>query len=104
MARKIEVPGFAIHAKHGDVVTALIAAIEERACGVEIEAARIVPACPFLRNVCQGALGTYGEDSDTVMQPIAAVNEPTVGGNQNLGAEVAAGKTGRQGRDCLPRG
>ena len=47
MAGEVEAAGFAIHAEDGDVVAALIAAIEELAGGVEVEAARIVPACPF---------------------------------------------------------
>ena len=47
MAGEVEAAGLAIHSEDGDVVTALIAAIEELAGGIEVEAARIVPACPF---------------------------------------------------------
>src|SRR5713226_502219 len=56
MAGEVEAAGFAVHTEHGDVVTSLIAAIEELAGGVETEAARIVPACPFFPDICQGAI------------------------------------------------
>jgi hypothetical protein len=46
MAGEVEAAGFSVHAEHCYVVTSLIAAIEELAGGVEVEAARIVPACP----------------------------------------------------------
>ena len=53
MAGEVEAARFAIHTEDGDVVTALIATIEELAGGVEVEAARIVPACPFFPQKCQ---------------------------------------------------
>ena len=48
MAGEGEAAGLAIHAEDGDVVAALVAAVEEPAGRVEGEAARIVPARPFL--------------------------------------------------------
>ena len=39
---------FVIEAEDGDVVTALVAGVKELAGGVEVEAARVVPARPFL--------------------------------------------------------
>ncbi len=51
MAGEVEAAGFSVHMEHGDVVTSLIAAIEELPGGVEVEAARIVPACPFFPDI-----------------------------------------------------
>src|SRR5438128_12122841 len=62
MAGEVEAAGFAIHTEHGDVVTSLIATIEELARGVEVEAARIVPACPLLPDIGQGAVWAYGKN------------------------------------------
>src|SRR6266446_3119999 len=62
MAGEVEAAGFAVHTEHGDVVTALIAAIEELAGGVEVEAARIIPACPFFPEICQRAVCSYGKN------------------------------------------
>ena len=56
MAGEVEAAGFAVRTEHGDVVTSLIAAIEELAGGVEVEAARIVPTCPFFPDICQRAV------------------------------------------------
>ena len=103
MAGEGEAAGLAIHAEDGDVVAALVAAVEEPAGGVEGEAAGIVPARPFFADERQAAVGADGEDPDAVVQPVARVDEPPVGGDQDLGAEVAAGKPGRQGGDRLPR-
>src|SRR2546426_7907659 len=47
---------FLIHTEDSDVVAALIAGIEEPAGGVEVEAARVVPACPFLAHEGQLAI------------------------------------------------
>ena len=78
MAGEVEAAGFAVHTEHGDVVTALIAAIEELARGVEVEAARIVPACPLLPDIGQGAVWTYGENPDAVVQPVAGVDKSAI--------------------------
>ena len=56
MAGEVEAAGLAVHPEHSDVVTSLIAAIQELAGGVEIEAARIIPACPFFPDIYQGAV------------------------------------------------
>ena len=104
MAGEGEAAGLAIHPEDGDVVAALIAAIEELAGGVEVEAARIVPARPFFADERQVAVRADGKDPDAVVQPVARIDKPAIGGNQDLGAEVAAGKPGRQGGDRLPRG
>ncbi len=104
MTGEFEAAGLAIHAKDGDVVGSLIAAIEELAGGVEVEAARIIPPGPFLPDERQFALRADGKDPDAVVEPVARVDKPPIGGNQDLGAEVAAGEPGRQGGDRLPRG
>ena len=56
MAGEVETAGFAIHTKDGDIVGPLIATIEELPRGVEVEAARIVPARPFFFDEGQRAV------------------------------------------------
>src|SRR5262249_48103690 len=92
MAGEVEAPGLAVHAEHGDVVPALIATIEELAGGVDVETARVVPACPFFPDMGQGAVGSDGKDPDAVVQPVARIDKPALGGNQDLGAEITSGK------------
>ena len=48
MAGEREPTRFAIHAEGGDIVCTLVAAIKEPASRIEIEAARVVAAGPFL--------------------------------------------------------
>src|SRR5438445_12888158 len=79
MAGEVEAAGFAVHTEHGDVVTALIAAIEELARGVEVEAARIVPACPLFPDIGQGAVWAYGKNPDAVVHPVAGIDKPAIG-------------------------
>ena len=67
VASEVEAAGFGIHTEFGDVVAALIATVKEPAGGVEVEAARIVPASPFFPNICQGAFEPNGKDPDTVV-------------------------------------
>ena len=88
----------------GDVVTTLIAAIEELARGVEVETAWIIPARPCFPEKRQVAVWANGKDPDAVVQSVARIDKPPIGGNQDLGAEITAGKAGRQGGDRLPRG
>ena len=49
MAGEGQAACLAVHAEDREVVTSLIAGVQEPAGGVEIEAARIVPACPLLQ-------------------------------------------------------
>src|SRR5690349_170916 len=104
MAGEVETARFAVHTEDGDVVPALIATIEELTTEVEVEAARIVPTCPFFPDVGQGAVGGYGKNPDAVVQPIARIDKSAIGRNQDFGAEVTARKPGRQGGDRLPGG
>ena len=101
MAREVEATACAIHPENGDIVTALIATIEELAAGIEIEAPRITPAGPFFAERCEGAVSTYRKDRDAVVQPVAGIDKPAVGGNQDLGAEISADKSGRKRRNSL---
>ena len=78
MAGEVESAGLAVHAEHGDVVTSLIAAIEELAGGVEVEAARIVSACPFLPDIGQRAVCSYGKNPDAIVQPVAGIDKPAI--------------------------
>ena len=78
-----EAAGLRIHPEDGDVVGPLVATVEEPAAGVEVEAARVVPARPLLPDLRQGAVRADGEDPDAVVQPVAGVDEAAVGRNQN---------------------
>src|SRR5580704_6637568 len=104
MAGEVKAACVVIDTENGDVVAPLVAAIEKPASGIEAETARIVPACPLVRDKGQLAGGVDGKDANAVMQPVADVDKPAIGGNQDLGAEVAAGKTRGQAGDRLPRG
>jgi hypothetical protein len=79
LTSEVEAAGLAVHTEHGDVVTALIAAIEELARRVEVEAARIVPACPFFPDIGQGAVWSYGKNPDAVVQPVVRIDKPAIG-------------------------
>ena len=75
MAGEFETAGLAIHLKDGDVVTALIATIEELAGRVEVEAARIIPSCPFFPYEHKFAVLANGKNPDAIMQPVARINK-----------------------------
>ena len=102
MAGEVEGPGFAVDTEHGDVVTSLIATIEKLPGGIKVEATWIVSSCPFLSDIGQRAGGPYRKNPDAVVQPVAGIKKPAIGRNQDLGAEVAASKAGRQGGNRLP--
>jgi hypothetical protein len=51
MSGEIGAAGRGVHPKHGDVITALITAIEELAGRVEVETARIVAAGPLSSDI-----------------------------------------------------
>src|SRR5580700_2915984 len=99
---KLQPARFAIDVEHRDVVAPLVAAVKESAARVEVETARIVPAGPFVGDEAEQAGIADGEDADAVMQPIAGVDEPAVGRHEDFRTKVAACKTRRQRRDCLP--
>ena len=102
MAGKVEAAGFVIHAEHRDVVSALIATIEEPAGGIEVKAAWIAAACAFFTDKSQDAVWPNGKNRDAVVQPVAGVDKPAVAGNKDLRAEIAAGKSAGQSGDRLP--
>src|SRR2546427_8562199 len=64
MAGEHQAARFVIHAEGSDVFAALVAHVEELAGGVEGEAARVVPARPFLAHEGQLAIFADGEDAD----------------------------------------
>ena len=78
MAREFEAAVLTTHLKDGDVVGSLIAAIEELARRVEVEAARIIPSCPFFPDEGEIAVWANGEDPDAVMQPVARIDESSI--------------------------
>src|SRR5580704_1026357 len=92
MAGEPESASLAINLEDGDVVAALIATIEKLAGGVEVEAAWIITSCPFFPHERQVAVRADGKDPDAVVQPVARVDESPIDRDQDLGAEVAAGK------------
>src|SRR5258708_10272254 len=79
MAGEVEAAGFAVHMEHSDIVTSLIATIEELAGGVEVETARVVSACPFFPDIGQGAVLSNGKNPDAVVQPVARIDKPAIG-------------------------
>ena len=104
VAGELQPAGLRVHAEHGDVVGPLVAAVEELARRVEGEAARIVAARPLVaRRRSARRSAPTAKIADAVVQPVAGVDEPAVGRDEDLRAEVAAGEAGRQGRDGLPR-
>ena len=104
MAGEGQAARLAVHAKDREVVGPLIAAVEEPAGGVEVEAAWIVPACPLLADIGQGAGSADGKDRDAVVQTVACIEEPALGRNQDFRGEIAARESRRQGGDGLPCG
>src|SRR2546429_3659229 len=103
MASEGQAARFAIHAEGGDIVAALIAGVKELAGGVEVEAARVVPARPLLAHEGQPAVFADGENPNAVVQAVARIDEPAINGNQELRAENTAGESRRQAGDRLPR-
>ena len=99
MAREIQAARFAIHAEDGDVVAPLIAGVKELAGGIEIEAARVVPARPFISDEGQFSGFANREDPNAVVRAVARIDEPAIGGNHDLGAKITAGKPRWQGID-----
>ena len=99
---KLRRTGFSIDSKDGDIVSTLIAAVEELAGGVEVEAPGIVAASPFVSDKGQIAVGTNRKNPHTVVQAVSGIDEPAVAGHQNLGTEITAGKPGWQTGDRLP--
>ncbi len=75
MAGEFEAAGLAIHLEDGNVVGSLIATIKELASGVEIEAARIIPSCPFFPSEREVTVWANGKDPDAVVQPVARVDK-----------------------------
>src|SRR5262245_39705458 len=104
MTCECEPSRLAIDPEDRDVVPALIATIEEVAGRVEIEAAGIIPSRPFFPDIRQVAVRAEGEDTDAVVESVARIDKSPIGRDQDFGAEVTAGKPGRQCGDRLPRG
>ena len=75
MAGEFKAAGLAIHLEDSDVVGALVAAIKKLASGVEVEAARIIPSCPFFPYEREVAVWANGKDPDAVVQPVARIDK-----------------------------
>ena len=93
---KPEAAVFAVDLKDGDIVAALIAAVEEFSLRIKAEAARIVASRPLFADVLEISVIANGEDSDAVVQTVAGVDKPPISGNEDFGAEVAAREVWRQ--------
>ena len=104
VAGEREAAGLRVHSEGGDVVAALVAAVEELAARVKIETARVISAGPFLAEIGQGPVFADGENGDAVMQAVAGIKETPVCGDHDFRAEITAGETRRQAGDGLPRG
>ena len=79
MASEVEATGVAIHTEDGNVVSALIATIEELPGGVKIEAARVVSTCPFFPDKCQGTVWPNRKNPDAVVQSVACIDKLSIG-------------------------
>lgn len=79
MASELEATGRAIHTEDGDVVSTLIATIEELAGGVKVEAARVVSMCPFFPDKCQCTVWSNRKDPNAVVQSIARIDKLSIG-------------------------
>ena len=91
-------------AEDGNVVAALITRIQKLAAGIKGEAAGVIAMRPFFSDVGQFAILADGEDGNAVMQSIAGIDEASIGGEHDLGAEVATRKAWREAGDCLSGG
>src|SRR5208282_6746544 len=70
--------GLAIDAESGDGIAALIAAIEEISCGINVEAAWVITAGPGFSSEGERARGADGKPRDAVVQPIRGVKELSI--------------------------
>lgn len=84
VTRKGKSSSFLIHTKDGNVVTALVAAIQETASWVESETAWIISMSPFFPNKLQITIGTDRKDYDAVVQAVSGVDMPPIVGNQDF--------------------
>ena len=84
VAGELESTSAAVDFEHGDVVAPLIAAEQEPARRVEVEAARIIAVRLFLSDVRQRAVGADRKDADAVVQPIAGIDEFSVERHEDL--------------------
>ena len=88
--------------KNGDIITALITAIEELSRGIEREAARIISLSPDFTLHGQTAVGSNRENGDAVMQAVPCIQEAAVRRDSDSRAEVAAGEACRESGNRLP--
>ena len=78
MAGECEAAGLTIDLEDGNVVAALIATIEELASGVEVEAARVIPSCPFFPQEREDAIWPSGKYPDAVMQSVTRIDKLSI--------------------------
>src|SRR4030095_8434693 len=90
-----------INAEHGDVVRPLVARVEELPRRIETKTARIITTCPFLGDERQFPRLPDRKYGNAVVQSVACVDKPSIAGDQELGAEITAGESGRQAGDGL---
>ena len=95
--------GGLVDAEDRDVVRPLVARVEERPRRIETEAAGIIAPGPFLADEGQRSRVTDGKHRDAVVQAVARIDKPAIGGNHDLRAEVAPGKPRWEAGDGLPR-
>src|SRR5262245_5265287 len=84
VAGELKAAGLLIDLEDGDVVGALIATIKELTCGIEVEAPRVVASCPFFAHECELAACGNRKDPNAVVQPVARIDELSIGGNQDF--------------------
>src|SRR4051812_18380376 len=101
MAREHEGTGLAHDAKYRHIVTALVAAIEELARGIEIETAGIVTPRPLFADERQLAGRADREYSNAIVQAVADVYKSAIAGNQDFRSKIAAREVRRQAGERL---
>ena len=74
MPGEVQSTGFAVDFEDRDVVASLVAAVQELACRIEVETARIISSRPFFADVGQFAVGANRKDPDAVVKSVARVN------------------------------
>src|SRR5215467_4989355 len=93
----------AVDAISGDGIRPLIARIKIVPCRIDVEAAGIVAARPFLPRKGEQAALADGKPDDAIVQTVSGVEKPRVMGNENFRSEIRAVELSWQSGDGLLR-
>lgn len=90
LAEERQGAGLAVDSVSCDGIRSLVARIEVVPCWLDVEAARIVAASPFLSCKCEKPALADGKPADAVMQTVGSIEESSVSGNQNFRSKIRA--------------